>query len=63
MTTENTHLNDLLQICDLTALIKEPTGYHLKLISTIIIPFLKDHPRKRFIGLVKSLATIVSVML
>ena len=27
MTTENTHLNDLLQIYDLTALIKEPTCY------------------------------------
>ena len=25
MTTENTHLNDLLKIYDLTALIKEPT--------------------------------------
>ena len=27
MTTENTHLNDLLQIYDLTALIQEPTCY------------------------------------
>ena len=27
MTTENTHLNELLQIYDLTALIKEPTCY------------------------------------
>ena len=30
MTTENTHLNDLLQFCDLTALIKEPTCYQSK---------------------------------
>ena len=27
MTTENTYLNDLLQMYDLTALIKEPTCY------------------------------------
>ena len=27
MTTENTHLNDLLQIYDLTALIKKPACY------------------------------------
>ena len=27
MKTENTHLNDLLQMYDLTALIKEPTCY------------------------------------
>ena len=25
MTTESTHLNDLLQMCDLTRIIKEPT--------------------------------------
>ena len=28
MATEYNHLNDLLQICNLTALIKEPTCYH-----------------------------------
>ena len=27
MTTESTHLNDLLQMCDLTRIIKEPTCY------------------------------------
>ena len=30
MTTQNTHLNDLLQICDLTALVKDPTCYQLQ---------------------------------
>ena len=94
MKTENTHLNDLLQIHDLPALIKEPTCYqsqnpnyidhfltnwkalfkhcqtfrtglsdHHKLISAIMKSGILDHSRKRFIGLIKSLTTNVSVML
>ena len=94
MKTENTHLNDLLQMYDLPALIKEPTCYqsqnpnyidhfltnwkalfkhcqtlrtglsdHHKLISAIMKSGILDHSRKRFIGLIKSLTTNVSVML
>ena len=75
MTTENTHLNDLVQIYDLTALIKEPTCYHsqnptcidefltdrktLFKHCQIYQLFLKDHPRKSFLGLIKSLTTNV----
>ena len=35
MTTENTHLNDLLQIYDLTGLIKEPTCYQSQIPNCI----------------------------
>ena len=33
ITRENTHLNDLLQIYDLTSLIKEPTCYQSQNLS------------------------------
>ena len=41
MTTESTHLNDLLQIYNLTALIKEPTCYQSQNRYLNIVKLLK----------------------
>ena len=57
MTTENNHFNDLLQINDLTALIKEPTRSQLQL-PNCIDHFLTD--RKELLKYCQAFETGVS---